>query len=218
MQFHDLRPGVVVPAAVWEGGRGRATVLAYAPDEVRVQISLTLPPLPRLPITLLVGVCRPQTLKKVVQAGALLGVREVVFFGSELGERSYFSSKELRPERLRLEMVKALEQAHDSVPLRVVTAPSLESAMHPWREPVGRVALYGETAADGVPLAHLRIPSPLVEIVVVIGPEAGLSIGERTVLRGQGFQPVSFGPRVLRVETAVASLVAGVTLLRELGG
>ncbi len=44
--------------------------------------------------------------------------------------------------------------------------------------------------------------------VYVIGPEGGFSERELTRMRGEGFQPVSFGKRILRCETA-ATLCLG---------
>jgi RsmE family RNA methyltransferase len=43
--------------------------------------------------------------------------------------------------------------------------------------------------------------------VLAIGPEGGFIDREVQTFREVGFTPVSFGPRILRVETAMAFLV-----------
>jgi len=45
-------------------------------------------------------------------------------------------------------------------------------------------------------------------IVMVVGPEGGLSDEERDWLVGKGFTAVSMGPRVLRTETAALAAIA----------
>lgn len=43
-------------------------------------------------------------------------------------------------------------------------------------------------------------------VIVAVGPEGGLTDGEVALARKQGWQPVSLGPRILRVETAAIAL------------
>jgi 16S rRNA (uracil1498-N3)-methyltransferase len=54
-------------------------------------------------------------------------------------------------------------------------------------------------------LAGLTDQSP---IVVLIGPEGGLTVDEVGIARGHGFTTVSLGPRVLRTETAAIVLTS----------
>jgi 16S rRNA (uracil1498-N3)-methyltransferase len=54
-------------------------------------------------------------------------------------------------------------------------------------------------AADAVPLA---IDAGVAALVLLSGPEGGLSAGEEARARAAGFMPRSLGPRVLRAETA----------------
>jgi len=46
------------------------------------------------------------------------------------------------------------------------------------------------------------------EVVAVIGPEGGLSKNEIEIARLAGFAPVTFGPRILRTETAAVAFLA----------
>jgi 16S rRNA (uracil1498-N3)-methyltransferase len=49
-------------------------------------------------------------------------------------------------------------------------------------------------------------------VLLLSGPEGGLSPQEEHAARAQGFQPVTLGPRVLRAETAPLAALAALTL------
>lgn len=50
-------------------------------------------------------------------------------------------------------------------------------------------------------------------IAIAIGPESGWHDQERTVLTAAGFIPISFGPRVMRTETAALAIIASLQTL-----
>jgi len=59
-------------------------------------------------------------------------------------------------------------------------------------------------------LHDLALPDIVSEVVILLGPEGGLSVEEAESARAQGWQTVSLGRRILRAETATitaASLV-----------
>jgi 16S rRNA (uracil1498-N3)-methyltransferase len=56
--------------------------------------------------------------------------------------------------------------------------------------------------------ASLPAAAPNVEVVLLIGPEGGLSPEEEDAARERGFAPLSLGPRVLRTETAGMAVLA----------
>ena len=49
-------------------------------------------------------------------------------------------------------------------------------------------------------------------LVVLSGPEGGLSPSEEALALGAGFAPVTLGPRVLRAETAPLAVLAALTV------
>ena len=72
-----------------------------------------------------------------------------------------------------------------------------------------KLVLHHHTAT---PLAEMDAPE---SIALLIGPEGGLTEQEVELARDHGFQPVAFGPRVMRTETAP---VAALALLQYLWG
>ncbi len=63
----------------------------------------------------------------------------------------------------------------------------------------------GETLAAQAP--------PQGPVVLLVGPEGGLSPEDSAAARHAGFHPVALGPRVLRTETAVVAALTAVQLL-----
>ncbi len=60
-------------------------------------------------------------------------------------------------------------------------------------------------------LSDLSRPSD--EVVILAGPEGGLSAGELDLARDRGFIPVRLGPRILRTETAPLAALAAMQAL-----
>ena len=54
-------------------------------------------------------------------------------------------------------------------------------------------------------------------VIVIVGPEGGLTSAERDAATAAGFRPVSFGPHVLRFETAALAAAAAVQTARHRG-
>ncbi|ABG93069.1 MULTISPECIES: 16S rRNA (uracil(1498)-N(3))-methyltransferase [Rhodococcus] len=86
------------------------------------------------------------------------------------------------------------------------------------REVVGRggvVAVLHEAATQG--LAELPLRSA-AEIVLVVGPEGGISEEEITALTDAGAVPVLLGPHVLRTSTAAAVALGAIGVLTDRWG
>lgn len=61
---------------------------------------------------------------------------------------------------------------------------------------------------DARPLREATARPRPARVLVAIGPEGGFTSEERAALRAAGFDGVSLGPTVLRIETAAAGVVA----------
>jgi RsmE family RNA methyltransferase len=116
-------------------------------------------------------------------------------------EKSYWKSPRLSVENLHEQSVLGLEQARDTR-LPVIT---LHRLFRPFIEsfaPRGRARVAQPAASTESPRAVSE------EVTLAIGPEGGFIAQEVESFERAGFTPVSLGPRILRVETAVAALVA----------
>lgn len=205
-------PGTRLPAGEVGGRMGEAEVLAVEGEAVRVRAVLDRDPPPPSPAALLLGMPRPKVLRRVLQAVAAAGVKEVVLLGSWRVERSYFGSPLLAPEAVRAELLLGLEQGRDTVlpevRVRRLFKPFAEDELPAWR-PAARRLLAHEAAR--APLEALPRGAGR-EALLAVGPEGGFTPYETGVLEAAGFATFSLGPRALRVEAALAWALGQVEL------
>ncbi|NDC37623.1 MAG: 16S rRNA (uracil(1498)-N(3))-methyltransferase [Proteobacteria bacterium] len=223
-QAHRLALGLRVRAGVLDGLLGHATVRSLSADAVELELDLSQSPPARLPCVLVVGLSRPQTIKKVLQAAVTLGVEELHFVRSERGEKSYSSATILTRELLSQELALGLAQAVDTVPPKVEVhqrfRPFVEDRLPvSLHETAGGipVKLLADTSADGGAPRELTTSSAASRYVIAVGPEAGWSSYEVDKFKEHQFTSISLGPRMLRVETAVAVLLGWVVAVRQRG-
>ncbi len=223
--FHDIAPGVSIPASIFGGVRGCATYQEIGRERVVLFFEPTAAAIPRNPVSLIVAVSRPQTIKKVIQAGVFLGVEQLLFARTDLTDKSYLGSRELRSERIAGEVERALEQCSDSCAPQVSVHRALSDALkqsshsqrgyfaHP-EVMTGARRLSGSEqmkTGEGLSLASSERDDRDVSkigLTIAIGPERGWSAGECTYFREQGYHSLSLGERVLRVDAAMYVAVA----------
>lgn len=193
---------------VEDGLRGIATITALAPKLTFV-IAWEKSPQARLPLTVLVGLPRPQTAKKVLHDLASLGAARIVFFAAAKGDPGYLTSSLWKDGEWREHVLKGTEQACSTLVPEVTRVGSLAEAVALVAADAWKVALdpYAATATP-------ELSAPAEAAVLAIGPERGFAETERATLRAAGFTFAHLGDRILRVEAA--ALVGGALLLAQL--
>lgn len=184
-------------------GKGRITQLDS--ECLEMEVLLDAPPPPKLPLTLILALPRPKVLNRVIASATSLGVSSIHLVNAWRVEKGYWNSPRLQPENLLTQRVLGLEQAKDTV------LPDLR--LHRLLRPFAEETL-PSLIQDTLPLiAHPGAPSACPRaierpVALAVGPEGGFIEGEVSLFERAGFQPVSMGERILRVETAVAALIA----------
>ena len=186
------------------GGRiGRGRVLR-AGDEIEMDLTLDREPPPPLDMTLVLALPRPKVLNRVVAAVTSLGVKRVFLVNAWRVEKSYWKSPRLSEENLHTQAVIGLEQARDTMLPRIET----RRLFRPFVEDELPSIIAGTTALVAHPYASEECPRKVQgPIVLAIGPEGGFIQQEIDSLMKIGFRAVSIGERILRVETAIATLI-----------
>ncbi len=72
-------------------------------------------------------------------------------------------------------------------------------------KPADAIGLVADPTGGPLPSTAWQTAS---EVLALVGPEGGFSDAERTIALAVGFQAVSLGPHILRVETAAVALAA----------
>ena len=190
------------------GLRGIATITAFAPT-LTFDVVWEKSPQARLPLTVLVGLPRPQTAKKVLHDLASLGAARIIFFESEKGDPGYLTSSLWKDGEWREHVRKGTEQACSTLMPEVTRVASLAEAVALVDVAAWKLAL-DPYEATGAP----QISAPANSAVLAIGPERGFAEAERATLRNAGFSFAHLGDRILRVEAA--ALVGGALMLAQL--
>lgn len=209
-----LRRGIgdTFDAGVINGAKGKATVVEIGEALMRFSFEAVSEEPKLYPIDLVVGLSRPQTMRKILNEATTLGVRSIRFVGTERGEPSYGESKLWTTGEWRRHVVAGAAQAFGTR-LPVVTwgmglAEALE-AVGEAGEGKGRLCLdnYEGVMEIGGAMGR-RGEGACVEVALAVGSERGWTGAERELFRSRGWTLVGMGERVLRTETAVVSAVA----------
>jgi RsmE family RNA methyltransferase len=162
-------------------------------------------PIPeKIPCTAIIGLSRPQTIKKCIHIAATLGVGEITFVASERGEKSYLTSKILLPDEMHHELELAIAQTGDPIPLSVkIVSRFWDLGKEALIEPSHKLLFH---TANGEPSQGL-CSSFSPHSYIAIGPEAGWSDEEVKYFTSRGFILVGLGERILRVETALNAVL-----------
>jgi 16S rRNA (uracil1498-N3)-methyltransferase len=202
-----LRTGHPVALVDGRGSRyhGQVTGLAKARLTVRVDVVEPLAPWPRRPLWLGAGILRSARMDTLIEKASELGVARLVplLLERSVARPHETGSKQDRWQRLAVESLKQSKRSH----LMEVAPPAgLEAFLEEipegaglwWADPGGTSPLAAAGAAPAGPA------SPLV---LVVGPEGGLSPPEAGRLKERGGIPVGLGGNRLRAETAALGLV-----------
>lgn len=191
----ELRVGVV------NGRIGRGRVVRIDDSALEMTVVLDSDPPAPLPVRLILALPRPKVLNRTIAAAASMGIREIDLINSWRVEKSYWKSPRLSPENLRAQCLLGLEQGFDTM----LPAIRTHRLFAPF---VRELQLHGALGFVAHPRSKTPLPRGVTSaIVLAIGPEGGFIDREVETFHDVGFQSVSLGPRILRVETALAYLL-----------
>lgn len=204
------RVGEPVDAGLINGPRGKATVMAIQADA----LTLAFAPGPAItapaPITLVVGLPRPQTARDILRDATTLGVAAIHFVQTEKSDPNYARSTLWSSGEWRRHLIAGAEQAFDTRIPEITHGRTLADVAATFASgAAARIAFDNYAAATALGQMELdRGAHP----VIALGPERGWSDAERALLRTHGFALAHLGARVLRAETAC---IAALSILRS---
>jgi 16S rRNA (uracil1498-N3)-methyltransferase len=204
LAVHRARVGDELRVGLANAQMGAGVVTSLSNVVLELDVRLDQPPPAPLPVTLLLALPRPKSLKRVLQAATAMGVKRIVLMATWRVEKSFWDSPVLHQDALREQMVLGLEQARDTrlpeLTLQRRFKPFVEDEL-PHLVRRTRALLAHPPASASCPRA---VRGPLT---LAVGPEGGFIPYEVDLLQAQGFEAISLGPRILRVEQAVPALL-----------
>jgi RsmE family RNA methyltransferase len=207
------RPGARVRAGVIGGGIGTAEVIADDGVALVLRVAVDAARAPARDVELVVAVPRPKAIARAIEIAASFGVARVELTNAWRVDKSYLASPKLAADALAIAARVGAEQGMTTrVPdvrvwSRFVALVDARFAIDPHETRL--VAHPGAPPIEGAALGDGTT-------IVAIGPERGWIDRELDTLVARGFQPVSLGAPVLRVEAAIAAALAELALLHRI--
>ncbi len=171
--------------------------------EFRIDIILALP--------------RPQTLKKVLNTAATMGVDNIYLIKSAKVEKSYFQSPLLKKENYTKYLIEGLSQGKRTrLPNISIHKRFKQFIEHyfpiEYNQPVKLLAHTGEEQF----LNQLDLHKSK-NFTIAIGPEGGWNDFEVSFMVQNGFQKFKLSNNILRVETALTAALAQLEMISSEG-
>lgn len=215
VQVLRLQPGDTVTLFNGKNGEWLATILRMGRNNVAVRVDTHHAVERETPLEVHLAVGMPANermdwlVEKAVELGAasiqpLLAERSVLRLS---GERAL--KKQMHWQGIA---IAACEQCGRNQLPPVHSAQALLD-FPAWDRPSFQRRFVLSLQSDSLPLAQtVTAQEDGSPILLLSGPEGGLSPAEEAAARAAGFQPVSLGPRTLRAETAPLAMLATLTL------
>ncbi len=203
-----LRRGVgdTFDAGLIDGPRGKATLVVLAPESFTLAFIADAAPLPPIaPITLILGLPRPQTARKILHAATELGVAAIHFVATEKAEANYAQSSLWSSGEWRRHLIEAAQQAFDPRLPVVSHTQTLAQAIAALSPTTTLLALDNYEATGSLGACPIKPDTP---VALALGPERGWGPTDRTLLRNHHCTLAHLGARVLRAETATTAALA----------
>ena len=156
-----------------------------------------------LKVHLVIGISRGERMDWVIQKATELGVTEITPVFTERTEVKLSGPRLEKKQRHWQQIaISACEQSHRNVVPIVHGCSALSSWIEPNLEGL-KIILHHRTDQK-----LCAMDKPNQGVILLVGPEGGLSDHEINLAENQGYNPLMLGPRVLRTETAPATQTA----------
>ena len=166
-------------------------------------------------VTIACGLPKGDKLELITQKGTELGMTGMIPFQAERSIVKWDEKKgDKKTMRLRKIAKEASEQSHRTVIPEIMEPISFAEIVN--KADSFDICLFAdeEEAKEGTSnkiAVRLKDVYHGQSVLVLFGPEGGLSRAEADLLKNSGFLPVSLGPRILRTETAPLYVLSAVS-------
>lgn len=205
-----------------EEGICYAAKLKQLGEEVTAELVSKLDKETEMPVavTIAQGLPKGDKLEMVLQKGTECGAMAFLPVAMDRSVVKLDPKKAAKKvERWQKIAKEAAEQAHRQQVPRVYGVASFKEMLAIGADYDVKLFAYEETAKHGE-LSQLKASLNQVvhgqKILVVVGPEGGISEKEADALTAAGFLPCALGPRILRTETAPLYLLGAISYATEL--
>ncbi|MBS4209061.1 16S rRNA (uracil(1498)-N(3))-methyltransferase [Bacillus sp. FJAT-50079] len=173
-----------------------------------------------LHVTIASGLPKGDKLEWIIQKGTELGASEFVPFNADRSIVKWEKKKAAKKvERWNKIAKEAAEQSHRQVLPAVHSPMTLNELLALSKDYQFKIIAYEEDAKQGERSTFARLLNEAQEddrLLLIFGPEGGLSDREIEQLTASGFERCGLGPRILRTETAPLYALSAISYQFEL--
>ncbi|MGK5093692.1 RsmE family RNA methyltransferase [Deltaproteobacteria bacterium TL4] len=210
-QSRRLREGDCLEVQDLEGERFQASILSLLGQKVEFMVNtpLSVPPPSPLQLEILLLLPKEKALDWILQKSTELGVSELIIIqGQHSPQTIKNSQKEHSLKRWERILWEACKQSGRQFPPKLAFEKDLETPLKQ-QPPCLCQWVLEPTSSDSFSNAKASGRSAFSSHHrVLIGPEGGVSEEELNLALSHNMKPVSLGPRILRVETAVVAIIS----------
>ncbi len=205
------REGDTIAAGCSDGTIGTARIESISEDRLQLLYTPETQAPALRPLRLLMGFPRPIQAGRILKDITSLGVAEIWFALSELGEKSFAESTFFKEKEYGTHLVEGAEQAGNPRLPEIRSFWSIERACAGLEE-AERVSSRHSSRLMFHPDPSLptiaALPSLAAPVTIAIGSERGWTGREISLLAAQGFKACHLGDRILKTETAALAAVS----------
>lgn len=208
--------GDTVEVGLLDRAPGRAEIIELTKTSAKLDCVFSDEPSCQGPvIDLVCALPRPQTLKKVLQSAAAMGVENIYLTNANRVEQCYFSASSMEPENIKRQLLAGLSQGKRTKLPKVQIHPRFRCF---FEETLPRIEAGQpdslKLVADVEAANFLtEIPKTAPRIIMAIGPEGGWIDFEIEIMNRVGFNRFKLSNSILRVENAVVAALAQIEML-----
>jgi RsmE family RNA methyltransferase len=203
--------GDILAAGCSDGTLGQARIESLSQDGLILSYSARSQAPALRPLRLLMGFPRPIQAGRILKDLTSLGIAEIWFALSDLGEKSYAESTFFKEKEYGTHLIEGAEQAGN---------PRLPAISGFWSIDKACAALEKMDAADAPTSSRLmfhpdsmlpritEVPALATPTTLAIGSERGWTVREVNLLASHGFTACYLGDRILKTETAAMAAVS----------
>ena len=204
VNIHKAKEGDNLRVGELNGKLGQGTVSSLTDEYIDLSVKLTDDPPKASNIQIILAMPRPKVFKRIIMDLTTMGIKNIYVIRTWKVEKSFFNSPVLSEDSLKETMILGLEQGKDTILPRL----RIRNLFRPFVEDEIPNIILGTKAIVAHPLEEKDCPRNIKDkVTLLIGPEGGLTSFEIELLKLQGFETVTLGSRILRVETVIPYII-----------
>ncbi|MBS4173587.1 16S rRNA (uracil(1498)-N(3))-methyltransferase [Bacillus sp. FJAT-49736] len=171
-------------------------------------------------VTIASGLPKGDKLELIIQKGTELGAFQFLPFIADRSIVKWDAKKEKKKLDRWLKIAEeAAEQSHRQHKPNILAPVSFKELLSISSNYIHKIVAYEENAKQGESANFAKMLANFQEgdtVLIVFGPEGGISNQEIEQLKNNGFEICGFGPRILRTETAPLYALSAISYHLEL--